>query len=159
MSWYKLQGDVRYIIQYLWRKAPSAPHTWPTQQLSRPPPIQKLGAENHMLQLNIWCSWWWACVPEICRAKNTLIKLPCCIKLAFQIISGVMDLLAVLYIVCYEVNKCKFIMTICGFDCQKGGTSSLSSPGCDWLCDPTCGYCELLSCSRKPNTYLHLAKR
>jgi len=25
----------------------------PTQQLSRPPPIQKLGAENHMLQLNI----------------------------------------------------------------------------------------------------------
>jgi len=25
----------------------------PTQRLSRPPPIQKLGAENHMLQLNI----------------------------------------------------------------------------------------------------------
>jgi len=24
-----------------------------TQRLSRPPPIQKLGAENHMLQLNI----------------------------------------------------------------------------------------------------------
>ena len=24
-----------------------------TQWLSRPPPIQKLGAENHMLQLNI----------------------------------------------------------------------------------------------------------
>ena len=33
--------------------APSAPHTRPTQWLSRPPPIQKLGAENHMLQLNI----------------------------------------------------------------------------------------------------------
>jgi len=32
--------------------APSAPHTRPTQRLSRPPPIQKLGAENHMLQLN-----------------------------------------------------------------------------------------------------------
>jgi len=36
----------------------SAPSFWmgggrPTQQLSRPPPIQKLGAENHMLQLNI----------------------------------------------------------------------------------------------------------
>ena len=28
-----------------------------------------------------------AYVPETCRAKNTLIKLPCCIKLAFQIIS------------------------------------------------------------------------
>jgi len=28
-------------------------HTRPTQQLSRPPPIQKLGAESHMLQLNI----------------------------------------------------------------------------------------------------------
>ena len=37
-----------------WRRtAPSAPHTRPTQLLSRPPPIQKLGAENHMLQLNI----------------------------------------------------------------------------------------------------------
>ena len=33
--------------------APSAPYTPPTQRLSRPPPIQKLGAENHMLQLNI----------------------------------------------------------------------------------------------------------
>jgi len=26
-------------------------------------------------------------VPETCRAKNILIKLPCCIKLAFYIIS------------------------------------------------------------------------
>ena len=26
-------------------------------------------------------------VPETCRAKNTLIKLPCCIKLVFQVIS------------------------------------------------------------------------
>ena len=51
----------------------------PTQWLSSPPPIQKLGAENHMLQLNVWCSWWWAYVPETCRAKNTLIKLPFCI--------------------------------------------------------------------------------
>ena len=33
--------------------APSAPNTRPTQRLSRPLPIQKLGAENHMLQLNI----------------------------------------------------------------------------------------------------------
>jgi len=65
----------------------SAPYTRPTQLLSRPPPIQKLGAENHMLQLNIQCSWWWAYVPETCRAKYTLIKLPCCIKLTFQVIS------------------------------------------------------------------------
>jgi len=35
------------------RTAPSAPYTQPMQRLSRPPPIQKLGAENHMLQLNI----------------------------------------------------------------------------------------------------------
>ena len=28
-------------------------HAGPMQQLSRPPPIQNLGAENHMLQLNI----------------------------------------------------------------------------------------------------------
>jgi len=31
------------------RTAPSVPYTRPTQQLSRPPPIQKLGAENRML--------------------------------------------------------------------------------------------------------------
>ena len=52
-------------------------------------------AENHMLQLNIWCSWWWAYVPETCRAKNTLVKSPCCIKLAFQIISLEVYLLVV----------------------------------------------------------------
>jgi len=52
----------------------SAQYTRPTQQLSRPPPIQKLGAENHMLQLNIQCCWWWAYVPETCRAKNISIK-------------------------------------------------------------------------------------
>jgi len=33
--------------------APSVPYTRPRQRLSRPPPIQTLGAENHMLQLNI----------------------------------------------------------------------------------------------------------
>jgi len=33
--------------------APSAPYTRPKQRLSRQPPIYKLGAENHMLQLNI----------------------------------------------------------------------------------------------------------
>jgi len=32
------------------RTAPSAPYT---QRLSRPPPIPKLGAENHMLQITI----------------------------------------------------------------------------------------------------------
>jgi len=35
------------------RTAPYAPYTRHTPWLSRPPPIQKLGAENHMLQLNI----------------------------------------------------------------------------------------------------------
>ena len=33
--------------------APSAPYTRPTQRLSGPLPIYKLGAENHTLQLNI----------------------------------------------------------------------------------------------------------
>jgi len=37
--------------------APSAPYTRPTQRLSGSPPIYKLDAENHKLQLNIWCSW------------------------------------------------------------------------------------------------------
>jgi len=31
----------------------TAPYTRPTQRLSRPPPIHKLGAENHMLQLDM----------------------------------------------------------------------------------------------------------
>ena len=31
----------------------AVPHTPPAQRLSRPPPIHKLGAENHMLQLHI----------------------------------------------------------------------------------------------------------
>jgi len=31
----------------------AAPYTRPTQRLSTPLPIQKLGAESHMLQLNI----------------------------------------------------------------------------------------------------------
>ena len=35
------------------RTAPSAPYTRVTQRLSRPSAIQNLGAENHMLQLNI----------------------------------------------------------------------------------------------------------
>ena len=36
-----------------WVTATSAPHTRPTQRLSRPPRIQKFGAEKRMLQLNI----------------------------------------------------------------------------------------------------------
>jgi len=40
---YGADGEVR-------RTAPSALYT---QRLSGPPPNQKLGAENHMLQLNI----------------------------------------------------------------------------------------------------------
>jgi len=47
---------------------------------------KKFGAENHMLQLNIQCSWWWAYVNETCRNNNTLIKLSCCIKLVFQVV-------------------------------------------------------------------------
>jgi len=31
-------------------------------------------------------SWWWAYVPETCRAKNISIKLPSCIKLAVHFI-------------------------------------------------------------------------
>jgi len=45
---YGADGAVR-----LSRTTPSAPYTPPTQRLSRPPPFQKLGEENHMLQLNI----------------------------------------------------------------------------------------------------------
>jgi len=48
-------GDLESLC--VGRVCGAAPHTRPTQRLSRPPPIQKLGAENHMLQLNIQCSW------------------------------------------------------------------------------------------------------
>ena len=40
-----------------------------------------------MLQLNIYCSWWKAYIPETCLAKNISIKLPSCIKLTFHFIS------------------------------------------------------------------------
>ena len=39
-------------------------------------------ATQHLMLL-----WWWAYVPETCRAKNTSIKLSCCIKLAIHFIS------------------------------------------------------------------------
>jgi len=87
------------------RTAPSALHTRPMQRLSRPPPIQKLGAQNHMLQLNIWCSWWWAYIPKTCRAKDISIKLSCCIKLAFHIISRN-------YKFYYHVEKLTFINSV-----------------------------------------------
>ena len=79
-SWELLR---RSCVRCGWRRAaPFAPYTQPTQRLSRPPPIQKLGAENRTLQLNVWCSWWWAYVPETCHAKNISIKLPCRINVA-----------------------------------------------------------------------------
>ena len=43
-----------------------------------------------MLQLNIWCTWWWAYVPETCRAKNTLIiQLPCCISWHLKLFNAI----------------------------------------------------------------------
>ena len=50
---YGADGAVHGTYIKLSCTAPSAPHTRPTQRLSSPPPIQKLRAENHMLQLNI----------------------------------------------------------------------------------------------------------
>jgi len=38
----------------------------------------------HRTAPHIQCSWWWAYAPETCWAKNTSIKLPSCIKLAFH---------------------------------------------------------------------------
>ena len=44
-------GRVYSLDGAVWLVAPSKLYTRPTQRLSRPPPIQKLGEENHMLQL------------------------------------------------------------------------------------------------------------
>jgi len=49
-------GHVCGVDGAVHRTAPSALYAQPKQRLSRPPPIQKVGAENHMLQLNIQCS-------------------------------------------------------------------------------------------------------
>ena len=67
----------------------SAPSFWMGDGLESLCVGRVYGAGNHMMQLNLQCAWWWAYVPETCRAKNSLIKLPCCIKLAFQVISRV----------------------------------------------------------------------
>ena len=46
-------GSVYGVDGAVQRTAPSTPYTLPTLRLPGPPPIHKLGAENHMLQLNI----------------------------------------------------------------------------------------------------------
>jgi len=51
------------------RTAPSAPYT------------RTYAATQHLMLLMMGVA------PETCRAKNTSINLPCCIKLAFHIIS------------------------------------------------------------------------
>jgi len=89
-GWWSWELLHRLCVRCGWCRVTSAPYTRPTQWLSRPPPIQKLVAENHMLQHNIQCSWWWVYVPETCRAKNILIKLPSCIKLAFQVNTSIL---------------------------------------------------------------------
>ena len=56
-GWWSWEPLRRSCVRCGWcrasRTAPSAPYTQPTQLLSRPPSIHKLGAENYMLQLNI----------------------------------------------------------------------------------------------------------
>jgi len=83
-GWWFWEPLRRSCVRCGWcRAAPSAPYTWPMQRLSRPPPIQKLGAEKtqHLMLLMMdVCT-------RTCRAKNTSIKLPCCIKLTFRFIS------------------------------------------------------------------------
>jgi len=49
-----------------------------------------------------------------------------------------MGILTILYIVLYEVERCKFMMPVCGSDCQKGVTSSPSLTCCNWFGDPPC---------------------
>jgi len=45
--------ESRCVGRVYGRTAPSKPYTQPTQRLSGPPPIYKLGAENRMLKLDI----------------------------------------------------------------------------------------------------------
>ena len=45
--------ESRCLVRVCGTDSALQPYTRPTQRLSGPPPIQKLGAENHMLQLNI----------------------------------------------------------------------------------------------------------
>jgi len=53
-GWWSWEPLRRSCVRCGWcRTTTSAPYTQPTQRLSRPPPIQKLGTENRMLQLNV----------------------------------------------------------------------------------------------------------
>jgi len=59
-------------------------------------------------------TWWWAYVPETCRAKNTSIKLPRCIKLAFHIISVPFLLCSMLSPYCFRALQtgCSYVFHI-----------------------------------------------
>jgi len=42
-----------FLAQHVSGTYVHVPYTRPTQQLATPPPVQKFGAQNHMLQLNM----------------------------------------------------------------------------------------------------------
>ena len=88
-GWWSWQPLRRSCVRCGWCRARQ--HTHRTHDL-------RSGSQDHhpsknsvqktiLLQLNIQYSWWWAYISETCRAKHISIKLPCCIKLAFHIIS------------------------------------------------------------------------
>jgi hypothetical protein len=65
----------------------------------------KLGAENHMLLLKVWCFWWWAYKLKTCWAKRNISKLLCCIKLVLYIMSCNLHVLSSLSYQSYEEKE------------------------------------------------------
>jgi len=107
--------------------------------------------EHQTLSCSIWFSapsFWMGgglesrCVGRVCakRARNTLIKLPCCIKLAFKIISWgrckvkqPSNQLSNLWSVCFIPNR-TFIFSATGFRRSKtNGSRSVSEIQDDFL--------------------------
>jgi len=76
---YGADGAVHWTIRTVHTTYPAAlkTTTLPKTRCRKP-----YAATQHLILLMM------GYVPETCRAKNTLIKLPCCMKLAFHIISS-----------------------------------------------------------------------
>ena len=99
-GWWSWEPLRRSCVRCGWCTAPSAPYTRPRvarQHPHRTHDLHSSSQDHHpsknSVQKTIRCNSTsnapddGRMYPETCGAKNTLIKLPCCIKLAFQIIS------------------------------------------------------------------------
>ena len=81
-GWWSWDPLRRSCLRCGWCRAPSAPYTVALNTTTHPKTrcTKPYAATHHLMLMMVY-------VPETYRAKNTSIKLPSCIKLAFHIIS------------------------------------------------------------------------